>query len=206
MIPYGYCHCGCGERTNIPNRTNRQIGYVKGVPMRFVRGHNNRPGPDELPPTERTCTSCGETKALEEFSKNPKKRWGYERHCRRCATAKAKRWAQDNRERDREYRRNRARWLSEDRYDAMRASRSEKLARARGAEIKEWVVPLAVLERDDGVCGICGEDVDPFEYEIDHVVSPLDGGDHSYVNVQLAHSVCNLRKGVQDRERRKAVA
>jgi hypothetical protein len=39
-IPYGYCHCGCGQKTRIATYTHRTIGYVKGHPMRFVHGHN----------------------------------------------------------------------------------------------------------------------------------------------------------------------
>lgn len=39
-IPYGYCHCGCGQRTRIARETNRLRGRTPGVPMRFVRGHN----------------------------------------------------------------------------------------------------------------------------------------------------------------------
>ncbi len=38
----GLCECGCGQRTSVPEETNRNIGRLKGVPMRFVSGHNNR--------------------------------------------------------------------------------------------------------------------------------------------------------------------
>lgn len=38
-IPYGYCHCGCGEKTSIAKRSETARGYVKGQPMRFVCGH-----------------------------------------------------------------------------------------------------------------------------------------------------------------------
>jgi hypothetical protein len=39
---YGLCECGCGERTTIPTVTSREAGRIKGVPMRFVSGHNKR--------------------------------------------------------------------------------------------------------------------------------------------------------------------
>lgn len=39
-IPYGYCHCGCGEKTAL-SRSNRR-GYKKDEPVRFRRGHENR--------------------------------------------------------------------------------------------------------------------------------------------------------------------
>jgi len=41
-IPYGLCHCGCGEKTNIADRSSRLIGWVEGVPIRYVMGHANR--------------------------------------------------------------------------------------------------------------------------------------------------------------------
>lgn len=58
----------------------------------------------------------------------------------------------------------------------------------------ESVHPLVVLERDDGVCGICGRDVDPFRFHVDHIVPLSRGGEHSYANCQVAHPSCNRSK------------
>ncbi len=41
-IPYGFCHCGCGQRTPIASETRRKKGHVKGEPCRFVLGHQHR--------------------------------------------------------------------------------------------------------------------------------------------------------------------
>ena len=41
-IPYGYCHCGCGRKTNVSPCTNAKRGYVRGEPMRFLFGHGSR--------------------------------------------------------------------------------------------------------------------------------------------------------------------
>lgn len=38
-IPYGYCHCGCGERTSLAKQTSRRFGHVRGEPVRFLVGH-----------------------------------------------------------------------------------------------------------------------------------------------------------------------
>jgi 5-methylcytosine-specific restriction endonuclease McrA len=56
---------------------------------------------------------------------------------------------------------------------------------------------LVVLERDDGICGLCGHDVDPFDFHVDHVVPLSAGGTHSYANVQVAHPFCNMAKGAR---------
>lgn len=43
-IPYGYCHCGCGQKTSISTRTDAEKGWVKGEPIRYVRGHTGGVG------------------------------------------------------------------------------------------------------------------------------------------------------------------
>lgn len=77
-----------------------------------------------------------------------------------------------------------------------RCSERERLRKAqlRREQFVEHVDPLILLERDDGVCGICGRDVDPFNFQIDHVVPLSRGGEHSYANTQAAHASCNQRK------------
>lgn len=42
FIPRGYCQCGCGEQTRVPQKNNAHFGWVKGEPLKFVRGHNGR--------------------------------------------------------------------------------------------------------------------------------------------------------------------
>ena len=36
------CECGCGEPAPIAKVTNRRKGHIKGEPIRFVNGHNQR--------------------------------------------------------------------------------------------------------------------------------------------------------------------
>ncbi len=43
-IPYGYCHCGCGQKTRISERTHRRHGHFKGQPLKFINHHNVRVG------------------------------------------------------------------------------------------------------------------------------------------------------------------
>lgn len=40
MIPYGYCHCGCGGKTKVSKRTRSGIGHKKGEPINYIRGHS----------------------------------------------------------------------------------------------------------------------------------------------------------------------
>ena len=46
-IPYGLCHCGCGERAAIAARTERALGWVKGEPKRYIARHYSPPKQDE---------------------------------------------------------------------------------------------------------------------------------------------------------------
>lgn len=82
------------------------------------------------------------------------------------------------------------------RLNRARASERERLrkARLRHDQFMERVEPLILLEREDGICGICEKDLDPFDFQVDHIVSLRRGGQHSYANTQPAHSLCNQRK------------
>jgi hypothetical protein len=51
-IPYGYCHCGCGQKTEFAKKTDNTRGRIKGKPSKFIYGHSlkNRL---KQPPAER---------------------------------------------------------------------------------------------------------------------------------------------------------
>lgn len=69
----------------------------------------------------------------------------------------------------------------------------KRKAAERGPAV-EAVARLVVLELNDGLCGLCGRDVDPANFHIDHILPLSAGGWHGYDNVQVAHPLCNLRK------------
>jgi hypothetical protein len=48
QIPYGYCHCGCGQKTKISKHDNKVNGHVKGQPRFFIKGHNRTFPPHEV--------------------------------------------------------------------------------------------------------------------------------------------------------------
>lgn len=69
-------------------------------------------------------------------------------------------------------------------------------ALVRGAFVED-VDRLRVWLLGLGRCGICDKFVDVDRMHIDHVVALVNGGEHSYINVQPAHPVCNLRKSAR---------
>lgn len=52
----GLCECGCGGRAPLAQRTNRAKGHIRGVPLRFITGHNSRLKDD---PVAKVDTSAG---------------------------------------------------------------------------------------------------------------------------------------------------
>jgi 5-methylcytosine-specific restriction endonuclease McrA len=45
-VPYGFCQCGCGEKTNISPGTQERKTCVKGEPHRYLYGHwHSQDGP-----------------------------------------------------------------------------------------------------------------------------------------------------------------
>jgi 5-methylcytosine-specific restriction endonuclease McrA len=64
------------------------------------------------------------------------------------------------------------------------------------------VKPAEIYDRDGWVCQLCGEKVDKratwpslMSASLDHVIPLSKGGTHEPSNCQLAHFICNSRKG-----------
>lgn len=75
-----------------------------------------------------------------------------------------------------------------------RKKQAKYRARKRNAFV-EVVDPLVVYERDEGICGICGQFIPPSEkYDVDHIIPLAKKGTHSYRNSQLSHIHCNSWK------------
>lgn len=135
---------------------------------------------------------------------------------RQCMKAARARWAKRNPEvvravNSRSQKRNRAaanarakRWR-ERHPDLVREETRIKQAARRAKACGVRIDPLVVLELADGICGYCGEDVDPFDFHVDHAVSLAEGGLHNYDNTRPAHPVCNGRDGAATRERLRAL-
>ena len=143
-------------------------------------------------PLTRTCRGCGETKPFEDFTVARNCRWGRSFKCKTCTAAIAQAWRDAGNVESRDHGKHRAARVQRFLSDAAKTCECDALK--RGAVPGEFVVPLVVLEEADGVCAICGEDVDPFDFSLDHIVPCRDGGTHSYANVQLAHPSCNTTR------------
>lgn len=54
-IPYGYCRCGCGEKTKLATRSYTGKGIVNGLPLWYIKGHQRRTNPQ----TRYKVEDCG---------------------------------------------------------------------------------------------------------------------------------------------------
>ena len=84
-------------------------------------------------------------------------------------------------------------------------SNHRKRARYYGVDYVPGISISALMGRDNNTCQICGGLCDindnrwghfgPLHPSIDHTIPMSAGGGHTWENVQLAHMICNLRKG-----------
>lgn len=76
-----------------------------------------------------------------------------------------------------------------------------KLKQRRRARMKAAFVEDVSLEQvyieENGICGLCGGDVDRSNWSLDHIMPIARGGKHKRSNTQLAHRLCNAKKGAK---------
>lgn len=67
----GYCHCGCGEKTNSITKRNDSRGYVIGEYYKHVKGHINRKGDKEYKVDINGCWIWMRAKDIRGYGKGP---------------------------------------------------------------------------------------------------------------------------------------
>jgi 5-methylcytosine-specific restriction endonuclease McrA len=176
-------------------------------------------------PVDKQCACCLERKAFDLFGTDRARKDGHDPYCKACKLAKSKasylrhrvlrprakvvRSLAEVREMQRRSRErvpadkkrndvNRWKANNPERY-RVNHLKHQNSRRARKASVfVEHVDPVVVYERDGGVCGVCAVPVKRNEkWHIDHVIPISRGGVHAYSNVQLAHAICNLKKGAR---------
>lgn len=136
------CQCGCGEIVPIATKTDRRAGWVKGEPLRYIRGHATRG--KKLPDTsgKRSLAATGRRHSSETKKKlsvlnrgegNPM-HGKHHTEATRMSMSEARRGAGN------------PRWNG--------GSSTERQRWQRSAEAQEW--RIAVFERDDFTCQGCG--------------------------------------------------
>jgi hypothetical protein len=57
-VEYGYCGCGCDEKTKIAAKTSTRQGQIKGQPNRYLAGHRPAKHPDYVEEDRGYETPC----------------------------------------------------------------------------------------------------------------------------------------------------
>lgn len=172
----------------------------------------------------KTCSKCGQIKALEEFHyrqaqckpcRKVVRAASYPAHREEIA-ASNRAWYLANREEKAAYAR--AWYLAtreeiaayrlahhEERAAYSRAWQRanpdkcrDKKVRRRAHKMAVYVEPVSrtvVFQSDGGRCHVCHKKVDPKTWHLDHLIPLSLGGEHSYRNVAVACPKCNLRRG-----------
>lgn len=83
-IEPGLCLCGCGRKTSLAPATSKARGWVKGQPVRYIKGHapaSTYHNLSEIDPKKRmaVCSKCGPTGVYQ--TKETKNGW-------RCSSAR----------------------------------------------------------------------------------------------------------------------
>lgn len=62
---------------------------------------------------------------------------------------------------------------------------------------REWIDRAAIIERDKGICYLCGIAPKVGDLTLDHVIPLARGGSHTADNIRVACRRCNSRKGTK---------
>jgi hypothetical protein len=183
------------------------------------------------------CIQCGDEKAIEDFNKMTQTKNGYHSVCRQCQSEYNHKHRLNNLEdyrtrshvknikpttKARNMERHRERSVNDPAYLELRRLRRQRYYQSHKEQAKDFyprrkarilnatvgkVDYKRILERDDYICHICNQPIDPNAKKksstalaFDHVV-PLHPrpnepqGMHSEENIKPSHIACNVRKG-----------
>lgn len=169
------------------------------------------------------CLKCGCVKSLSEFCRDASRKDGLNYRCKSCKRVHNAEYWKANRQKGlvslaAYYKANRQssidratawRHAHPERYkqhmkntrlrhpETWERARHKRKAHLAEVEFDPTVTLDTLYQRDDGMCGICDEPVARSKASVDHVAPVSKGGSHTWDNVQLAHLICNSRKGTR---------
>lgn len=162
------------------------------------------------------CSRCKESKPLEEFPKNKRRKDGHNTYCKPCHKAYVEEHYQANRQvyLDREAKKRLENPNYNRDYKLANRSRYTDLENKRRAMKRNQVGKpynrQEVFDADGWVCYLCDEPIDPAVKmpdmmcaSIDHVKPISKGGLDCLTNVRASHLLCNVRKNATFEEEEK---
>lgn len=146
---------------------------------------------------QKTCTRCGQTKETEAFSKRKALKDGLRSQCKSCDLIHNKKYKEENKE---------AINIQRKEYKKLHPELARKYKHERRARIYNngyeaidteyfWKIQMAYCQLCFSKIDRNLHHVDMMSWTLDHIIPLSKGGGHLYSNIQLAHRVCNQKKG-----------
>lgn len=163
--------------------------------------------PDDFYGNRNVCKECIKAKVRTWKANNPERRWETQKKWEAAnpdrVLAYREKYAPRAAERHHEYymanqerlQANARAWAKAN-PEKVRESINQRKHRKRGNFV-ERVRRDILAVRDNWMCGLCGEPVTRENWSLDHILPLSKGGEHSYGNTQIAHRLCNARKGAK---------
>lgn len=201
-IAYGYCICGCGEKTSLAPQPDPRFGLVRGAPYKRIQNHSKRHTAEhkrlraekyrkewerqrpDIPYGYCWC-GCGEKTSLAEFGHL---RNGYVtgqpvRYVFRHYQPSIKPWQHTGKITTAEVKARR---------EQLMANRRSYEQSAEGSHTFEEI--LRMIRDQADLCAYCecplGED-----WHVEHMIPLSRGGSNDWANIAISCADCNRRKG-----------
>lgn len=92
------CECGCGMPTAAAPRSRKELGWIKGHPLKYVVGHSKRRRVRIGPRGTAWCNgTCQSFKPVRDFAKSKRNRNRLQGVCRKCSATIAKKYRKHHR-------------------------------------------------------------------------------------------------------------
>ena len=190
-VPYGYCHCGCGQRTPLSAENDASKGRAKGEPMQYIQTHNSLK-PRVTPRNTKVCTKCGIEQPVENFGARRTPRYRINPQCKACTVA----YRKANRDR---LRANVRKWEQRNRLkcNAYKHRYAATKYGARGDYNPDDVWALGASQ--DWLCAYCETPLFGI-FDVDHMIPISRGGSNGVENLAIACPPCNRSKSYKTAE------
>lgn len=184
-LAFGFCHCGCGGGAPVAKQNHTVRGWVKGQPMRFIRGHGNR---------KHHTAEDRKAARLEDRRKwkvrNPEKVAEGNRQYRAENREKVRRAVRrSNANYPDRVRRRQREWREQNPGKV----REQTLRRRRAPLDPEAATYAEALMADP--CNYCGSRMN---LELEHITPISRGGDSHWMNLATACRSCNAQKNASE--------
>lgn len=140
------------------------------------------------------CVPCFKEQVTKNYAKTREKKLARERELH--AADPERRRSRDRkrylmrREQQAEYLRE---WKKRNR-ERVNAYEYTRRAKGKGSPEAEFIDRVEIYERDGGRCHICRHAVSRSDFTLDHLIPLSKGGNHTVLNVAVAHRKCNSQR------------